>query len=273
MTQIALSAVLHSTTALMRSGRWADADHLLEAVVPADPAEQLALTALRAEVAVDQDFAQATNTGAAALELFEKALTDTPDETHRWDFAMLTLRKTYGVALRSSDQPVEKVAQGNELGRRAEALRDSAPDHARAGHAAFYAGVIADNLRTQPADAFAHYTTALELGERSSDQMVISLALRHLGDHAHTAGDLKLARAQWERSTELRQQIGHLLGALAQQALLAVLIKDEGNPAGAAVLATEINRWSRQVDLPWLTAETAALSGGGSDHQAGGEDD
>jgi tetratricopeptide (TPR) repeat protein len=277
MTQIALSAVLHSATTLMRSGRWADADHLLEAVTPADPAEQLALTALRAEVAVDQDFAQATNTGVAALELFEKALTDTPDETHRWDFAMLTLRKTYGTALRSSDQPAEKVAQGNGLGRQAEALRDSAPDPARAGHAAFYAGVIADNLRTQPAEAFAHYTTALELGERSGDQMVISLALRHLGDHAHTAGDLKLARAQWERSTELRQQIGHLFGALAQQALLAVLLEDEGNPAGAAVLATEINRWSRQVDLPWLTAQTAALmpagSGGGSDHQAGGEDD
>jgi hypothetical protein len=101
------------------------------------------------------------------------------------------------------------------------------------------------------------------------------LALRHLGDHAHTAGDLKLARTHWERSTELRQQIGHLLGSLAQQALLAVLTKDEGNPAGAATLATEINRWSKQANLPWITAQTAALagSGGGADDQAGGEDD
>lgn len=259
MTQITLSAVLHSATTLMRSGRWADAADLLDAVSPADPTEHLALTALRAEVAVDQDFAQATDHGTAALELFEKALTDTPDETHRWDFAMLTLRKTYGTALRSADQPAEKVAQGNLLEQQAEALRDSAPDNARAGHASFYAGVIADNLVTQPTAAFAHYTTALELGERSGDKMVISLALRHLGDHAHTAGDLKLARAHWERSTELRQQIGHLLGSLAQQALLAVLIKDEGNPAGATALATEVNRWSRQVDLPWLVAQTAGL--------------
>jgi hypothetical protein len=161
---------------------------------------------------------------------------------------------------------------GAELGEQADALRAAAPDDSRAGHAAFYAGVIADNLRELPDEAFAYYTTAFELGERSGDKMVISLALRHLGDHAHTAGDLKLARVHWERSTELRQQIGHLLGALAQQTLLAVLTRDEGNPLGAAAIATEVNRWSHQANLPWLVAQSAALSGL-PDDQAGGEDD
>jgi hypothetical protein len=83
--------------------------------------------------------------------------------------------------------------------------------------------------------------------------------LRHLGDHAHTAGDLKLAREQWERSTELRQKVGHLLGALAQQALLSVLLRDEGDAAGSRALATEVNRWSNQVGLSFITRQTAEL--------------
>ncbi len=281
MTQIALSAVLHSATTLMRTGRWADAADLLEAVTPADPAEFAAIAGLQAEVAVDQDFAQVQDTAGPALERFEKALTDSPDETLRWDLALLTFRKTYGTALASLREAGEgdtgKERVGRTLAAQADALRETAPDDARAGHAAFWAGVNVDNLLAQPDAAFACYTSAFELGERSGDKLLISLALRHLGDHAHTAGDLKLARTQWERSTELRQQVGHLLGSLAQQALLAVLLKDEGNPTGAATLATEINRWSKQVNLPWITAQTAELmpagSGGRADDQAGGEDD
>jgi tetratricopeptide (TPR) repeat protein len=280
MTQIALSAVLESATALMRSGRWDEATRLLEATTPTDPAEAVALAATRAEVAVDQDFAQVRDTADPFLELFEKALTESPDETLHWDLAMLKLRKTYGRALFARAQMDDGGGRdgggAGELGRRlaeqADALREAAPDDARAGHATFYAAMIADNLRALPEEAFAHLTTAFELGERSGDKMVISLALRHLGDHAHTAGDLKLARVHWERSTELRQQIGHLLGALAQQTLLAVLTRDEGNPLGAAAMATEINRWSRQVNLPWITAQTADLSGL-PDDQSGGEDD
>jgi hypothetical protein len=180
---------------------------------------------------------------------------------------MLRLRKAYGRALFAREQMNDGGDAGGEgggdLGRRlaeqAEVLREAAPDEARAGHVAFYAGMIADNLRELPEEAFAHLTAAFELGERSGDKMVISLALRHLGDHAHTAGDLKLARAHWERSTELRQQIGHLLGSLAQQTLLAVLTRDEGNPLGSAAIATEVNRWARQTNLPWITAQSAAL--------------
>lgn len=151
------------------------------------------------------------------------------------------------------------VAAG--LGQWADRLQDQAPDDARRGMASFYAGLIADNLHGKSEDAFAYYTTALELGERSGDDLLSSLALRHLGDHAHTAGDLKLARQQWERSTELRQKVGHLFGALAQQALLSVLLRDEGDPAGSRALATEVNRWSRQLDFPHLTAQTTDLAG------------
>jgi hypothetical protein len=73
----------------------------------------------------------------------------------------------------------------------------------------------------------------------------------------HHEDDLELARAQWERSTELRQKIGHLVGASAQQALLAVLIRDEGDMPGAVALATEVNRWARQLRLVWLESQTS----------------
>ncbi|MFI5694365.1 hypothetical protein ACIA58_21120 [Kribbella sp. NPDC051586] len=71
--------------------------------------------------------------------------------------------------------------------------------------------------------------------------------------------DLALARQQWERSTELRQKVGHLLGALAQQTLLAVLLRDEGDIAGSQELAAEVNRWATQVDLKFIVQETAGL--------------
>src|SRR4051794_17123898 len=53
------------------------------------------------------------------------------------------------------------------------------------------------------------------------------------------------------------QKIGHLLGALAQQALLAVLIRDEGDKPGAVALAIEVNRWARQLQLVWLESQTS----------------
>jgi hypothetical protein len=166
---------------------------------------------------------------------------------------MMKLRKDYSTVLFGS------CADDGELAQRAQQLTTDAPDDARRGAVAFYAGVMADNVYQQPEEAFAHYTTAYQLGEKSGDDLLMSLALRHLGDHAHTGGDLVLARQHWERSTELRQKVGHLLGALAQQALLAVLLRDEGDTAGSRALATEVNRWATQVDLKFIVRETAAL--------------
>jgi len=118
---------------------------------------------------------------------------------------------------------------------------------------------MADNLLDRPDEAFTHYTTALQLGEKTDDGLLVSYALRHLGDHAHTAGDLALAREHWELSTEQRQRAGHLLGALAQQTLLAVLLHDEGDAAGSRSVATEVNRWARQVPIPGIVQQTADL--------------
>jgi hypothetical protein len=68
-----------------------------------------------------------------------------------------------------------------------------------------------------------------------------------------------LARAHWERSTELREKVGHVPGALAQQVFLAVLLRDEGDEAGARAVATETNRWARQLGITFIIQQTAEL--------------
>jgi hypothetical protein len=203
------------------------------------------LALARAEVAVDQDFGQQSDHAAAALAAADAVLDGS------WDLAMLKFRKDYSLALFQS---------GNrDLRQRVLTLVEKAPDDARRGTANFWAGVMADNLHEQPAQAVEHYLAALELGEKSDDELLVSLALRHLGHHAHMAGDLALARMQWERSTELLQKVGHLRATLAQQVLLAVLLRDEGDAAGSRTLATEVNRWARQAGLPFLAQETTEL--------------
>jgi tetratricopeptide (TPR) repeat protein len=264
MAQLAVPAVITAATQLMRAAQWAAATDLLRAAATNDPADRRALALALAEVTVDQDFAQQTDQAGPELAAAARALETLPDATTSWDLAMLHLRKDYSSELFRSDRTTSGAEARDQttavaLTGRALHLRDNAPDDARRGLASFYAGVIADNLAADQEAAFTHFTTALELGERSSDDLLVSLALRHLGDHAHTAGDLELAREQWERSTELRQKVGHLLGALAQQALLAVLLRDVGNFTGARALATEVNRWSHQVGLKFITNQTAEL--------------
>ncbi|HET6987464.1 MAG TPA: hypothetical protein VFI00_12655 [Kribbella sp.] len=264
MTQLAVTDVVTAATHLMRAGQWTAATNLLASAHTDDPAEDRALALARAEVAVDQDFAQQTDHAPAALKAVTQLVDESSDPTVGWDVEMLRFRKDYGTALVQSGELTfgpegRDEAASAALADRAEQLGGSAPDDARRGAVSFYAGLVADNLLGRTDEAFANFTTALELGETTGDELLASLALRHLGDHAHTAGDLRLAREQWERSTELRQKVGHLLGALAQQTLLAVLLRDEGDIAGSQVLATEVNRWARQVDLPFLVSQTDAL--------------
>ncbi|MFF1819929.1 hypothetical protein ACFVWG_21690 [Kribbella sp. NPDC058245] len=254
MVQVEVSAVVAAAGQLVLAGQWGVARTLLEAAEPEEAADVRAVALALAGVSVDEDFARRTQHGERSLATLGKALELLPDATVRWDAALLQLRSDYAPALFGG-----LSERGGSLHAHAVALRDTAPDDGRSGMAAFYAGAIADNLLSEPATAFAHYTEALKRGESALDDLLISLALRHLGDHAHTAGDLKLARAQWERSTELRQKIGHLLGSLAQQALLCELLKTEGDAAGSRALATEVNRWAGQAGIPFVEQQTAAM--------------
>lgn len=135
-----------------------------------DPAERELLLLARAEVAVDQDFAQQTNHAPDALTAAEAVL------DRSWDLRMLKFRKDFADALFGTGD--------RDLRDRVNTLIEDAPDDRRRGMANFYAGVTADNLYENPTEAFAHYTAAYELAEQSEDDLLISLALRHLGDHA-----------------------------------------------------------------------------------------
>jgi tetratricopeptide (TPR) repeat protein len=242
MSQLAAIDIVTAATHLMRAGQWTAATDLLTAARPDDAAEREVLALARAEVTVDHDFGQQTDHGSAALAAV-------PGDS--WDLALLKFRKDYATALFQSG--------GKDLRERVLTLIEEAPDDGRRGTASFWAGAMADNVYEQPAEAIAYYQTALELGEKCDDEWLIAMALRHLGYHAHAAGDLALARTQWERATELLQNAGYLRPSLAQQAMLAVLLRDEGDAAGSRALATEVNRWARQLGIPFIIQETAEL--------------
>lgn len=241
MSQLAATEVATAATHLMRAGQWAAATALLTASRPDDAAEREVLALALAEVTVDHDFGQQTDHASAALRV--------PGDS--WDLAMLKFRKDYASALFQSGV--------KNLRERVRTLIEDAPDDGRRGAASFWAGAMADNVYEQPAEAIEYYETALKLGEECDDEWLIAMALRHLGYHAHAAGDLALARTHWERSTELLQNAGYLRPTLAQQTMLAVLLRDEGDAAGSRALATEVNRWARQLGIPFIIHETAEL--------------
>jgi hypothetical protein len=246
MTHLAASAVVDVALQLMRAGRWGTATTLLTAARPEDRAEQLTLALARAELAADQDFWQQTDHWPAAFAEAEPLLDGEPS----WDLAFAEFRKDYATALFSG------TGEAGDLRERSLRLIDTAPDDGRLAAISFWAGVLADNLLDEPEAAYAYYKQALP-----GDELVTSYALRHLGDHAHTAGDLVLAREYWEQSTELREKVGHVPGALAQQVLLAMLLRDEGDEAGARAVATETNRWARQLGITFIIQQTAELMG------------
>jgi hypothetical protein len=238
MSQLPAAAVAAAANKLMLAGHWTAATDLLAATRSDDPAEQAVLALARATVAVDHDFGQQSDHASAALAAVQE---------DSWDLAMLKLRKDYANALFH--------AGDRDLRDRMLTLIKDAPDDARCGTANFWAGAIADNVYEQPAEAIEHYTLALESG----DDLTKAQALRHLGHHAHAAGDLTLARTHWERSTELLQKAGHLRPTLAQQAHIALLLRDEGDPAGSEALATEVNRWARQLGIGFIVEQTEEL--------------
>jgi tetratricopeptide (TPR) repeat protein len=252
MAQTPLSQLLTATTLLARAAQWDAARDLLHAtqVTPdEEPRVRLAL----AELAVDQDFAQRTTHSPVALASLAEAVAVHSEPTLAWDFALLQLRTAYFAKLFAA----ATTPDGLDL--EAEDLQTTAPDDVRRAAVTFYRGLIADHFLGNPEEAVKHYTDSLTLCEATGDTLQASYAHRHLGDHAQMAGDLALARAHTERSTELRQQAGHLPGTLAQQVILATLAQAEGHPDAAQAIATETNRWARQLGLTFVVDQTSAL--------------
>jgi len=251
---VSVDEIIAAATALSWAARWDIARRLL-ASVPAtglDDAAARRLALAGATTAVHHDFRTAGPRWAPAAIAATEAIAD-PD--HRWDLDLLELQHEYGTELiRPDGQPVfgpdgHDPARLAALADRAETLVRSAPDVAGAGWAAFYRGLIADNLIGDRRGAPAWFTQALEAADRAEDDHLAGEALRHLGDHDDEAGDLERARARWERSAELWARAGNMTGVLAQQLLLAQLAVTEGRaPAGLAI-AGEVSRWAGALGL------------------------
>jgi tetratricopeptide (TPR) repeat protein len=183
----------------------------------------------------------------------------------RWDLDFLRLQAEYDRELVGADATPRFGPEGRDparlaaLARQAEALLPGAGDQGRGGWAAFYRGVIADNLIGDRDDARRWFEQALAAGEQAGDSYLIGEALRHLGDHDEGAGDLAGARAKWERSAEVWAAAGNVCGVLAQQLLLAHLALAEGQPAAGVAIATEVRRWARAAGLPLYAGSAEAL--------------
>jgi hypothetical protein len=261
--------MLAAARALILAGQWELADRLLASAVAGDQAERAGMALARAQIAVELRQWRGTGDPAEAVGAAATLVAASADREAAFDLDLLRLFRDYWAELQPGDGvPPRFGPQGrdpavlDELRQRADRLVAAAPDRRRGARAAFYAGLVADNLRGEPARAQALFTQSLSACRPGADDDVASEALRHLGGSAQAAGDLRLARERWERSAGLAQRAGWLPLALAQQALLAELAADEGDAAGASLLAREVRRWAGALGLRRLEAQAAAACPG-----------
>ncbi|MER5600506.1 hypothetical protein [Streptomyces sp. NPDC002265] len=254
--------LLSAARELGLAGRWDRALALLDAATADAPEIRSRILLTAAQTALEKDWFTGGDSARARLAVAERELPDGD-----WDVDFARLRHTYRQLLLVDGAPrfgpagKDPEALGT-LCRRAEALRDRAPDEGRRGWAAMYAGLVADNHFADRAAAHACYTAALDAAESAGDPLLAREALRHLGDHDHDAGEDGLALERWRRATALGAGAGAVPGTLSQQLLLAVLARDTGDPAGAAALAAEVARWADALGAAPLAAQARAFLSG-----------
>jgi len=261
---VAVDDLIAAATALGWAARWDTARRLLASAqatgLGGPAARRLALAG--AATAVHHDFrTDGPRWAPAAIAAADASA----EPGHRWHLDLLELQHEYGCELISPDGQPRFGPDGHDPARlaalagRAEALMRSAPDVAGAGWAAFYRGLIADNLTGDRHGAPAWFTQALEAAGQAEDDYLAGEALRHLGDHDEETGDLERARARWERSAELWARIGNMTGVLAQQLLLAQLAVTEGRALAGMAIAREVSRWAGAAGLVQCQKQADAL--------------
>ncbi len=260
MTTTDLSTVREAALDLALATWYDEALRLLDATTPApDDAEGrvlLALTAADVADRADHVFGRPVDVGEASkrFEALDAELASyEPGASLAWNVAWLRVRRGYSLATRNPDGSYRMGPQGREPGQlealvaEATRLRDEAPDESRRGWASVCLGWISDNLLAERGAAPTHYELGLTAARASGDPVLLFEAQRHLGDHAHDDGDLADARERWEESTAAGGRARHIGGTLAQQLLLAVLHRDEGDEAGARSIAGEVLRWATAI--------------------------
>ncbi|MFE9097359.1 hypothetical protein [Streptomyces sp. NPDC007264] len=265
-TTVDVARLVSAARELSLGGRWESATALLDAAHTSDPGACARLALAAAEVALERDWFAATSTAGERLRTAGKEWADGAGE-ESWDLGFLWLRHDYFARLRPGRDGVASGPDGKDpetpagLRRRAEDLRDRAPDPVRGGWAEMYLGLIRDNLLAEHSAAPAHYARALRAGE-VGDDLLAREALRHLGAHDHDAGDHARARERWQRATALGARAGTVPGTLTQQMLLAVLARATGDESGATALAREIARWAAAIGAGHIGAQAEAFLAG-----------
>jgi tetratricopeptide (TPR) repeat protein len=282
---VGIDEIVAAVAALTWAARYDVARGLLDSAVSAvdgdEAARRLALAS--AATAVHHDFRTVGPRWAPDAIAAARSAVGHRDQ---WQLEFLELQHDYGRELIGPDGNLRFGPDGRDPGRaaalalRAEALAASASDVADGGWAAFYRGLIGDNLTGDRAGAPRWLDRALEAAGQAGDDYLAGEALRHLGDHDEEAGELEQARARWERSAQLWARAGNVTGVLAQQILLAQLAVTEGRPAAGTAIAREVSRWAGALGLVLyqrhadaVVADAAsALTGEAGAHPAGTAD-
>lgn len=200
------SAINRAAQALTRAGQWDEAVALLDSS-PGDKDARHAVAVAVAEAMVDRDCGTGADDAAGWLDRLR------PDSS--WAARMVRARHTFTAQLRirlAGGQPAAEplVDELRHLLGEAPGSHETALSH-------LYLGLTAEVLGGDMTGAAGHFRAVLDHGDPYLD----AYALRHLSGHAHNAGDAEQARRLGWQALRLRQQCGHVTGALAQVRLLA----------------------------------------------------
>jgi hypothetical protein len=251
------AAVVAAALALMSAGQFDLGANLLATEPGADPAILLA----RAELELERDFWLRTNGSDPALAAAAEAAERSGDPALRWEVGLLRLRQDYGRAflgdggtfVHPDQHSAELKAAFTE---RAAAVHGAAPSPGRAGWAAFWRGLVAENIAGDGAGAEGHYAEALATAEATGDGLVASYALRHLSAYVGP----ETARAYHLRSRRLRQAAGFVTGVLAEQVELAELEIQAGQGETGQLLASEVHEWASALGIAALAGYAKQLA-------------
>lgn len=250
-----VAAVTAAATALMRAGQFDLGADLLAVEDSSEPEILLA----RAELELERDFWLRTNGSEPAVAALEAAA---QDPALRWEVGLLRLRQDYGRELFDDTgafvHPDQHSAELKaSFAERAATIHATAPSTGPGrGWAAFWRGIITENIVGDESGADPFYAEALAVGEQQGNAILTSYALRHLGAHA----DQETARAYHVRSRRLRQEAGFVPGALAEQLMLAELDIQAGQGETGRVLAGEVHEWASALRLDGLAGFAKQLA-------------
>lgn len=162
--------------------------------------DDVRVAVLRATISINRGYPTGTHVRSTELADARSIVSDAHGIQVSWDLRFLEAKQDFyrelfapGRVLGSPEGRDPHVLA--DLVTRLRQLEADGPDDGRRGWACFVLGTVHDNFEGERALAPALYERALSLGQNHGDDYLIFEALRHLGDHAHDAGDNTLACA------------------------------------------------------------------------------